>query len=285
MPDSRREVPPPTSRIWLVRSSYAAFGAVLFLAFVIATFPYSATLTNLLAPMGMQISIVDQHLDFPFGARLTDVRVTSLPSGAPVFESPAVSVTPSFLSLLMFHLGVHVKADLYGGVGRVTARPAGGGTALNFDLKAVDISRQHLYELPGMTASGILAGSGEFWISNGDFDQNTGHGDLNVNGLLLSTVITPIRLADAVAKYKLERGILTIETLKTAGGDLILDASGTIQIGPDPASTILALQFTLTPTPAAADRFRFLLALLPPRPPGSPQPYIISGTLDAPRIH
>ncbi len=284
MPDSRREDPPPTSRIWLVRSSYVVFGALLFVAFVVATFPYSATLTDLLAPMGMQISIADQHLDFPFGARLTDVRVTSLPTGAPVFESPAVSVTPSFLSLLMFHLGVHVKADLYGGVGRVTARPAGGGTALNFDLKAVDISRQHLYQLPGMTASGILSGSDEFWISNGDFDQNTGHGDLHITGLLLNTVITPIRLADAVARYKLERGILTIETLKTAGGDLILDASGTIQIGPDPASTILALQFTLTPTPAAADRFRFLPALLPPRPPGEAQTYTISGTLGAPRI-
>ncbi|MDO8432963.1 MAG: type II secretion system protein GspN [Candidatus Binatus sp.] len=284
MLDSRREVPAQSSQIWLVRSSYALFGVVLFLAFVIATFPYSATLTNLLAPMAMQISIADQHLDFPFGARLSDVRVTSATSGAPVFESPAVSVTPSFLSLLMLHLGVHVNADLYGGVGKVTARPSGGGTALSFDLKTVDISRQHLYQLPGVTASGILSGNGEFWISRDDFEKNTGRGDLSASSLLLSTVITPIRLANAVAKFKLDQGVLTIESLKTAGGDLILDASGTIQIGPDADSTILALQFTLTPTPAGADRFRFLPALLPPHPPGSPEAYQITGALSAPRI-
>ena len=284
MPDSRREVTVSPSRTWLVRLSYAAFGAALFLAFVIATFPYSATLANLLAPMGMQISIADQHLDFPFGAQLTDVRVTSNNSSAGVFESPTVTVTPSFLSLLMFHLGVHVNAALYTGIGRVTARPSGDGTALNFDVISVDLARQHIYQLPGLTASGMLSSDGEFWISRDDFEKNTGHADLNIEGLLLSTVFMPIRLNDAVGKLKLDQGVLTIEHLKTAGGDLMLNASGTIQIGPDADSTNLDLQFTLTPAPAAADRFRFLQALLPPHPEGSSMPYTITGTIGAPRI-
>jgi type II secretion system protein N len=284
MPDSRAEVPAQKPRTWLIRSGYVAFGLALFIAFVIATFPYSATLSNLLMPMGMQILIANQHLDFPFGAQFDDVRVTSLASGAPVFESPAISVTPSFLSLLMFHLGVHVKADLYGGLGKLTARPIDDGTALNFVVTAADIARQHLYQLPGVTMSGILSGSGDFWIARHDFEKNTGHGDLITSGLLLKTPIVPIRLERAVGKYKLEHGIVTIESLKTTGGDLLLDASGTVEIGPDADSTILALQFTLTPTPAAADRFRFLQALLPPHPPGTTIPYQITGTLSAPQI-
>jgi hypothetical protein len=44
------------------------------------------------------------------------------------------------------------------------------------------------------------------------------------------------------------------------------------------------LQFTLTPTPAAANRFRFLYMMLPPRQPGTTEPYRITGTLGAPRV-
>src|SRR5258708_21174659 len=96
MVDRRAEVPASKSRKWLVRVGYALFGLAIFIAFVIATFPYSDTLSNLLTPHAMQITIGEQHLDFPFGAQLLDVRVTSLTNGAPVFESPAISVTPSF---------------------------------------------------------------------------------------------------------------------------------------------------------------------------------------------
>jgi type II secretion system protein N len=282
MPESRAELAAPAPRTWLIRSGYAAFGLALFVAFVIASFPYSATLSNLLTPMGMQISIGDQHLDFPFGAKLQDVRVTSIPAGAWVFESPAISVTPSFLSLLMFHLGVHLKADLYGGLGKLTARPSGDGTSLDFNLRAVDLSRQHLYQLPGLTLSGILSASGDFWISQHDFQKNTGSGDLTFSGLFVKTLIVPVRLERALANYTLDHGTLTVKSFKTLGGELIIDASGTIQIGPDADSTVLALEFTLTPSPAAADRFRFLQAIMPPHPPGSP--YHMTGTLNAPQI-
>jgi type II secretion system protein N len=284
MPDSRAEAPAQNRRTWLVRLGYAAFGIVLFAAFVIATFPYSATLSKVLAPMGLQVASANQRMDFPFGAQLTDFRVTSNASstGAPVFESPDVSVAPSIVSLLLFHPGVRVKASLYGGVGRMIARPSGDGTAVSFALSAVDISQQHIYEFPGITALGILSGTGDFRISRDDFEKNTGHGELSASGLTINSPLAPVRLGDAAGTFKLDRGTLTIENLKTTGGDVILNASGTVQLGPDPDTTILAIQFTLTPTPDAARRLGFLFAALP-HPPGV-QPYQISGTLSAPRL-
>lgn len=284
MPDSRAEAPAQNRRTWLVRLGYGAFGIVLFAAFVIATFPYSATLSKVLAPMGLQVSSANQRMDFPFGAQLTDVHVTSNASstGAPVFESPIVSVAPSMVSLLLFHPGVRVKASLYGGVGRMIARPSGDGTAVSFALSAVDISQQHIYEFPGITALGILSGTGDFRISRDDFEKNTGHGELSASGLTINSPLAPVRLGDAAGTFKLDRGTLTIENLKTTGGDVILNASGTVQLGPDPDTTILAIQFTLTPTPDAARRLGFLFAALP-HPPGV-QPYQISGTLSAPRL-
>ncbi len=284
MPDSRAESLPQNRRTWLRRLGYAAFGIVLFAAFVIATFPYSATLSKVLAPMGLQVSSANQSMDFPFGAELTGVRVTSNASStaALVFESPIVSIAPSIVSLLLFHPGVRVKASLYGGVGRMIARPSGDGTAVSFNLDNVDISQQHIYEFPGITALGIISGTGDFRISRDDFEKNTGHGKLSASSLTINSLIAPVRLGDAAGTFTLDRGTLTIENLKTTGGDLILNASGTVQLGPDPDTTILAIQFTLTPTPDAARRLGFLFAAMP-HPPG-PQPSQLSGRLSSPRL-
>src|SRR5208282_3026647 len=65
-------------------------------------------------------------------------------------------------------------------------------------------------------------------------------------------------------------------------GDGELSAAGTIQLAPDPGQSELAIEFTLSPAPAAAAQLAALLAMLP-HPPG-PQPYRLTGTLNAPRI-
>jgi hypothetical protein len=92
----------------------------------------------------------------------------------------------------------------------------------------------------------------------------------------------PIRLGNAQAKFKVDRGFLTIEKLTTSGGDVTLSASGTIQLAQDPAQSIVAIQFTMVPAPAAASRLSLLFALLP-RHQGR-EPYQLTGTLSAPQI-
>ncbi|MGC2302491.1 type II secretion system protein GspN, partial [Candidatus Binatus sp.] len=90
------------------------------------------------------------------------------------------------------------------------------------------------------------------------------------------------RLGEGHSKFKLDQGTLTIEQLTTSGGDVTLTAEGTIQLAPDPADSELAIQFTLSTTPTAASQLGLLLAILP-HPPG-PEPYHLTGTLNAPRI-
>ena len=81
----------------------------------------------------------------------------------------------------------------------------------------------------------------------------------------------------------MDQGTLTIEELKTSGGDLTLTAAGTIQLAPDPGQSELAIEFTLSTAPAAASQLAALFAVLP-HPPG-PQPYRLTGPLNAPRIN
>jgi type II secretion system protein N len=194
-----------------------------------------------------------------------------------------MTIAPSLLSLLTFQPGVRLKASLYDGIARATIRPSGGGTAISYDLDAMNIAEQRLFALPG-AASGTMSGHGELWLSPADLETDTGDGEMNSNGLTITSdfLNAPIRLGSAQAKFKLDRGVLTIQELKTSGGDLALAATGTIQLAPIPAESTVAIQFTLMPTPATMSRLGLLFALLPHRP--GPQPYRLSGTLSSPRI-
>jgi len=239
----------------------------------------------MLAPMGLAVSSTSQSASFPFGARLAGVRLSSTrPASAGVLiESPTVTIAPAFLSMLTLHPGVRVKAALYDGVVNVTIRPSGGGTAISYDLDSVDISRQRLFTISGGAASGTLSGTGNLWLSAADVAQ-TGEGELNAAALTLKSPFAPapIRVGDVQSKFKLDQGTLTIEQFTASGGDLTLTAAGTVQLAPDPGESVLAIQFTLSPAPAAASQLAVLLAMLP-HPPG-PQPYRLTGTLNAPRI-
>ena len=138
----------------LIRIGYALVGVTLFAAYLISTFPYSATLSKVLAPMGLEVTSTSQSASFPFGARLAGVRLTSTrtASAGLLVESPAVTIAPAFLSMLTLHPGVRVKAALYDGVVNVTIRPSGGGTAIGYDLDSVHIASQHLFVIPGASA-------------------------------------------------------------------------------------------------------------------------------------
>ena len=260
-------------------------GLTLFAAYLISTFPYSTTLSKVLAPMGLEVDSTSQRASFPFGAQLSGVRLISTrPTSAGLLvESPAVTIAPAFLSMLTMHPGVRVKAAIYDGVVNVTIRPSGGGTAISYDLDSIELAHQQLWTIPGATAAGALSGSGNLLLSSGDIAE-TGAGELSAAGLTLTSALasSPIRLGDGHSKFKLDQGTLTIEELTTSGGDLTLTGEGTIQLAPDPGQSELAIQFTLSTSPAATSNLAVLLAILP-HPPG-PQPYHLTGTLSSPRI-
>jgi type II secretion system protein N len=260
-------------------------GLTLFAAYLISTFPYSATLSKVLAPMGLEVSSTSQSASFPFGAQLSGVRLISTrPASAGLLvESPAVTIAPAFLSMLTMHPGVRVKAALYDGVVNVTIHPSGDDTAISYDLDSLELARQQLWTIPGASAAGALSGSGNLLLSPANIAE-TGDGILTAAGLTFTSALasSPIRLGDGHSKFKLDEGTLTIEELATSGGDLTLTAEGTVQLAPNPGESELAIRFTLSTAPAAASQLAVLLAILP-HPPG-PEPYHLTGTLNAPRI-
>src|SRR5260370_89948 len=150
VPDVRESAPQSRWRTWGVRLGYVVFGFVIFAGFLFATFPYTATLSKVLAPIGYEFSSASQRIRFPFGAELTQVRVSSIAPAAQnrVIECPLMTIAPSLLSLLTLQPGVRVKANLYDGIARATIRPSGGGTAVSYDLDEVNIAQQRPFPLP-----------------------------------------------------------------------------------------------------------------------------------------
>jgi type II secretion system protein N len=281
----------PDGRGRFVLAGYAALGIILFAVFLFATFPYSSTLSKILKPMGLEISSRGQSINFPFGAELTDVRLTSSQASSnqpgsdePILESPSVTIAPSIMSLLMLHPGVNVKASLYDGIARVTARPSGNGTALDFNLDNLNLALQHAFTIPLIGTLGELSGRGAMWISPNDFAANIGEGQLSAAGLMITAAIVsgPIRMGNAQTAFNLKNGVLTIENFKNSGGEVAMTANGTVMLAEEIGDCELAIQFTLVATPDATRRLNFIFSNLP-HPPG-PEPYRLTGTIASPEL-
>src|SRR5258708_13462074 len=121
---------------------YAAFGAIVFVASLAATFPYAATLTALLRPLSLGFSSSGQGLNMPLGAALSDVRVVSLEPASPFeIESPDVTLAPALGALLLGEPGVRVHAQLYGGALRAPVYRKGAAISLTFSLGDLGLAR------------------------------------------------------------------------------------------------------------------------------------------------
>jgi type II secretion system protein N len=282
MADSRA---PGFWRAHRVQIVYVLAGLLLFLAFIVAWFPYPEALSDALAPMGYKVSIGSQGYSFPFGAALHDVTIR--PAGvrsAAVLTSDRVVVAPSFISFLMFHPGIRVQADLFGGIVDTTARPSNGGTTLNFGLDGLQIETLKLLTGYGLIASGSLSGNGKAWLTQGGIATATGNADLKAADLQIAppAPFPAVGLGQAEGSLMLSDGTVKIANLQTHGGDIALTASGTINLGDSAQDSTIDIAFTMIPTPDAAARLGPLFVGLP-HPPG-PQPYHLRGTLTAPAI-
>jgi len=271
-------------RAHATRIAYTAIGMLVFFAFLIATFPYTDTLTNVLTPMGLRLSSRDQGMSFPFGIRMDGVMLDSPADGRAVFQSDTMRITPALLSWLMGSPGVKISADAYGGSFDLRARRRGDATELSFS--GADL---HLEKYPGLRAmgvnlSGIISGGGDVYITQDDIAAD--HGMIRLTGSDASYRMLPgtppLKLGNLTAVVKLDNGKLTIEQMESHGGDLTVSGRGVIQLDPSLPDSEVAIQFQLATTPVGRERLGLLLNFLP-HPPSS-TPYFLHGTLASPGL-
>ena len=165
---------------------YAILGVVVFVTFLVANFPYSDTVTNMLAPYKLKLVCDDQRLSPPIGAELRGVRLISTAGGndQALLDSPAVTLAPTFASLFLGRPGLHVRADLYGGIVKATIGQRAGITNLTFTLDALDLADGRPLKRFGAVIDGRLSGNGSAVIAGPNIPDNSGR--LTLDGRQLS---------------------------------------------------------------------------------------------------
>jgi type II secretion system protein N len=264
--------------------AYVAVGVVMFFAFLLATFPYADTLSGVLAPMGLRLTMRDQGVSFPFGIRLDGVVLDSPDGKRQLFKSESLRVTPAYLSMLLGRAGVSISADAYRGSFDLHARRSGDAAALTFRGASL-----HLEDYPALHAMGfnlraIISGDGEAYLTRNNLLAD--HGVFHVAAAGASYQVfpgsKPLKLGDITASIHLEAGKLTIDQVDSHGGDLTISGRGAIELQPNLPDSQVAIKFQLATTPAGRQKLGFLLNFLP-HPPNA-GPYFLSGTLAYPRL-
>ncbi len=265
----------------------ALIGLAVFAAFLVADFPYNDTLTSILAPYNLKLTYQSQHLRAPIGAELVGVQLFSTSGGddEALLQSPTVTLAPTIASLLFGRPGIHVRANLYGGVVHVTVHQRAGAVNLAFNLDSLKLAESAPLRSLGAIVRGDLSGSGVAQIDGPNLPDD--HATMAVNGDEIEVAVVngfpPIQVGTLTGNLRLEQAAIKLDGIVAHGQDLDLKADGTIQLGETLDDSTIDLTFYLTPTQNGLDHFGFFLKMLP-HPPGPDAPYTVEGNLLSPSI-
>jgi len=267
-----------------IQIAYVAAGAILFVTFLFATFPYADAISGVLQPMGLRLGSRESGISFPIGIKMTGVSLDSVIDGQAVFQSDQIRITPSLLSMLIGSPGVKVHADAYGGKLELRARRSGDATSLSFSGSDLHLERYTAMRALGLNLGGTFSGDGDLLVSQQGVA--TDHGEINLTAadalFRLFPGSPPIKIGDLIATIKLDKGKLTLEKMESHGGDLTISGRGVIELEPNLPDSVVAIKFKLETTAVARAQLGILLNFLP-HPPNA-TPYFIHGTLGAPAL-
>ncbi len=289
------------SRRWML-AGYGLFAALLFVAFVTASFPYGDTISAIVAPMRLKIVFQAQRMSFPIGARLEDVRLLSTATQPEelLFQSSDVTVAPGLPSLLLGRPCLRIRAHIFGGVAHATVRQRAQAASVDFELESISLAQvsrgqAHLAEALseaegdpphqlGAVLSGDLSGSGSAQLKGPDIMADSGRIILNGRNVTVAIVngFPPIQLGAVSGDVSLNEGMVTLRDIRAHGSDGDLEASGEIWLAPALADSSLELTVSLAPTANGRAHFGLLLNMLPHSP--SKGPYHIEGLLTSPSV-
>jgi type II secretion system protein N len=262
-------------------------GAAVFASFLVADFPYSDTLTSMLAPYQLRLTYQSQRLSPPIGARLSDVRLFSTAgiTDQALLQSPAVTIAPTLAALLFGRPGIHVRADLYGGTVHVTLYQHADTIDLNFSLDALQLAQSAPLRQLGAIVTGNLSGAGSAHIGGPDLPDDQGTMAIAGDNLAVSLAhgFPAIHLGTLTGNFELAQGAIKLTDIVAHGADLDLKAAGTIELGASAQESTIDLTFYLNPTQRGRDHFGFFMKLLP-HPPGPDAPYSVQGYLVSPSV-
>ncbi|MFN8627759.1 MAG: type II secretion system protein GspN [Candidatus Binatia bacterium] len=274
---------------------YAGYTAVLFLLFLLVTFPHELVVRRALSGARGPAAIDFSGVRFAWfsGYEIDGVRVTSVDGQTPYLECSRLWVRPALAALLRGNpYDFLLRAELYGGDANGEVRI--GGSSMAGTLQWKDLSLGRYRTLTAILDEGQLAGrvSGavNFEGRAPNLNPGQGTGELVVEGAALTGAkiagfpVPDLRLRQTKAKFTVREGRLEVQEFQ-ATGDVDVQASGNIVFRDPPEESMLNLRVTIQSSLATPDAVKTLVGLIP-RPPGAKPdaPITVTGTLARPHV-
>jgi len=278
---------------------YAGFTFVLFVVFLVVTFPYDVLVRRALSGLqGSPVVIDFQVARFAWHRGIAldgfELRLADAATPVPALEAASVWLRPAFGQLVRGNpYAIELQADLYGGTAAVDADLSAGRLVGTVSLDAISIGRYG--PLASMLEEGRLGGRVDADFSFASTlaavaaGQATGSVRLSQAALQEAKIsgfgVPDIHLDDAKLDFALQNGRVDIAEFNAKGKEIIMSADGQISLRDPVADSVLNLRATIMPGPEAPDPIRGLLQLIP-RPAGVAidAPVRITGTIARPRV-
>lgn len=276
---------------------YVGFTAVLFVVFLVVTFPYDVLVRRALAGLRgapVRVEFADARFAWHRGIELTGVSLRSDAAAAPVLEAESLAVRPQLGQLLRGNpYALDLSAELYGGTAHATADLGGGRIAGEVEFEAVSLGRYR--PLAMMLEEGRLGGRVDARLvfeaarEAPAAGQATGKVTLSRAALQEAKIagfgVPDIHLDEVLVEFGFQNGRVDLQKLDARGKEIILAADGQITLREPVVDSVLNLRATIMAGPEAPDAIRGLLQLVP-RPAGAADdaPVRVTGTIARPRI-
>ena len=276
---------------------YSGFTSVLFLLFLLVTFPHELVVRRALSAAHGPAVIDFTGVRFAWlnGYEIDGVQIASASADgqAPYIECNRLWVRPALGALLRGNLyDFLLHADLYGGAATGEVSITGASMAGTMQWKDLSLSRYR-----GLTAlldegqlAGRVSGAMNFEGRAPNLNPGQGTGELFVDGAALTGAkvggfpVPDLRLRQTKAKFAVREGRLEVQEFQ-ATGDIDVQASGNIVFRDPPEESMLNLRVTIQQSLATPDAVKTLVGLIP-RPAGSKPdaPIMLTGTIARPHV-
>lgn len=276
---------------------YMGYTSVLFLVFLLLTFPHDLLIRRALDAVNqgnLNVEFTGAGLAAS-GYGLTGLRVTprNAPEQPPLLECTHLFIRPAFSELIRGNpYAMVVSADLYGGSAQGVVSLKGGDLTGSLDWHDISLGRYRTLTafLDEGQLGGRLSGQLSFEARGPTYAAGQGTGEMAIDGLSLTAAkiegytVPDAKLSQTKMKFKLTSGRLEIQDFNTSG-DVGIQGSGTILLRDPFLESTVNLRATFVPSPATPPALKGLLMLIPRQPGAKPDaPVSITGPLIRPKM-
>jgi type II secretion system protein N len=276
---------------------YGLYTFVLFLIFIVVTFPHEVLVRRALDMVqsnSVAVSISGANFAWWNGYELEGLKVNALPLNEgvpPLIEWSRLQLRPDYRSLLKGQLSsVALWGELYGGTaeGVVTVtQQSPPNVSARVEWSGVEVRRYRALTtwLDEGRITGTLAGWFDGQVASGAPPQGEGEIFLQRAGLaggkIMGFTVPDLTIDDAKSKFTLKGDKLELQDVTLAGNEVSIQVKGVVTLREPLGQSIPNLNLTIQKLP---ESLKPLVTIFAPRAKTLPAQMVIGGTLSRPQV-